>query len=902
MFRIAAALCFGLMQAWVYAENLLINGGFEAGDLTGWTVFNPGGHAAEVRVTADPERVAAGHYALTVNSFAGEKDPLKLLAGASVAELEPGALVRARVMIRAEGLELQGARDSFSVMLAAMDAQGAVLVTAPWNATLAGTWEYFPNEVLLSLPPGVARVELHLTLSSGVQRGSVQVDEVSLEVVEQFADVPGALPEHAVKRDAGGTPRLWIDGEKRTPGLFFGNHGSPVIYEEIAKAAQAGVDIVQIPLALPWSGASTGMIEQVVRANPKAVVLPRLFLHPPKGWMERHPDQLIMDENHQPSPLNHFASMASDVFFDECKQQIALLIQFLEQSPVRDRILGYHPDYMAECFFYYEMDKHFYDYSEVNRARFTRWLKAKYGDVAALNRAWGKGLARFDDAQIPPAEDWKVGDDGLFRDPANPRAVAVADYQLYFNNLTAERLIELAEWIKELTQDRALVAYFYGMQNEFIINGHFNGIAHSGHLGMRKVLASPAIDMICAPASYHDRAPGGPMNMMGVVDSVTLAGKIYLEEDDSRTWLWTEPPPPDYWALKTEWDTLQCLRRNFGNVLGHNQAIWWMDLTSNGNFNAESIWDSNRKIIETYTDSIAHELPTRPEVALIYDEDTFFWLKSNCRGLTSPNLVAQRSVFQTLGAQVGYYYIEDLPRLPESVRLVVFVSAVQVTPEKEALIEALKGEGRTLLWQYAVGYAGAEDLSIERMERLTGFALRKYDETIYPEIRMGDAAKGIDMGLEGMLTGSTETTLQPIAPTFYGTGEGSGTLVLGRYTANDQPAVLLKEHAGWTSIFYGSPLLSTPVLRAICRRAGVSLLVDGDNLETADAINYNGRYLYAYARGHAGTRTFQLPGEPLQPVDVREVISGRLIAEGVTGWSDAFAENEQKVYQLLPVH
>ena len=75
---------------------------------------------------------------------------------------------------------------------------------------------------------------------------------------------------------------------------------------------------------------------------------------------------------------------------------------------------------------------------------------------------------------------------------------------------------------------------------------------------------------------------GHANGMMSIADSITAAGKLYLEEDDARTWLWVNPEPSLYWP--TEWDTLQCLRRNFGNVIGHNQAIWWMDLSGKWQF------------------------------------------------------------------------------------------------------------------------------------------------------------------------------------------------------------------------------------------------------------------------------------------------------------------------------
>ena len=39
---------------------------------------------------------------------------------------------------------------------------------------------------------------------------------------------------------------------------------------------------------------------------------------------------------------------------------------------------------------------------------------------------------------------------------------------------------------------------------------------------------------------------------------------------------------------------MQCMRRDFGNVLGHNLAIWWMDLWGDGRFNSDKIWKNSK--------------------------------------------------------------------------------------------------------------------------------------------------------------------------------------------------------------------------------------------------------------------------------------------------------------------
>jgi hypothetical protein len=343
--------------------------------------------------------------------------------------------------------------------------------------------------------------------------------------------------------------------------------------------------------------------------------------------------------------------------------------------------------------------------------------------------------------------------------------------------------------------------------------------------------------------------------MMAMVDSVTLAGKIFIQEEDARTWLYPNPEPG--LALNTQWDTLQCLRRDYGNVVCHNQATWWMDLGGNGAFNDPSIWDNNRILTDSCKDTITNEVAYCPEVALIYDEDTFFWLKSDSLGLNADNGYRQRSVFQGLGAPVGYYYIDDLDKLPSSVKLIVFVNTWRVSESEEAKINALKSNGRTLLWLYAPGYVNETGLSLNRMQLLTGIPVRRNTTSISATVSITNATHPITSGLVGHQFSSTDR----ISPTFHGINTGANTTTLGTYVANSLPALIIRDFTQWKSIFCGGVYLSVPILRGIAKYAGVNLLVDRGDLYAEDAVQYNGRYLYAYARGHSGNRTFHLTSD-----------------------------------------
>ena len=872
------------------AVNILTNGGFEQGNKNSWTTSGASGQALAFNVINDPSKVHSGSYAGCVSTWGGQT--LYILNTGSTAGIDVGTLCLARVYIKTENLSFSAG--GINVVLVGWDASGNVITWNSGGVDISGTTPYTPVDIITELGANVATLQIQVKLTSPLISGALYIDDASIEPFDSIGGTRSDIIDCKLVKDSKGTPRLTINGVTKAPVFFMGNNqaGNPVIYDEMVKAANAGVDLNQICMDLPWTGLSNGVIEQVIRTNPNALIFPRIFIYPPQSWITAHPDQIMKTESGTVSSASNLPSVASDLYFDEIKHQLNLFVRYIHNSPYKDKIIGYHYDYLsAGEWFYADGDVHYYDYSEVNRQKFSQWAQTKYGTIGALNTAWNKSYGDFDDIQIPPPAELEAGDDGFFRNPSIHRYAA--DYAFYFNNLTASRLIELADYIKSLTSNKSLVGFFYGYQLELISNSWAKGLGNGAHMGLRQVLASPSVDVISAPVSYYDRQPGHANGMMSIVDSVTVAGKLFLEEEDARTWLWT--PVPTGWSASlyfpTEWDSLQCLRRDFGNVIGHNQAIWWMDLSGNGNFNAKSIWDTNKITVETYQDSIANELPTTPQVALIYDQEFYTWLKANSLALNIQNGYAQRSIFQSLGAQVGYYYIQDLPKIPSSVKLYVFVDTFNIDAEKKALIDGIKKDNNTLLWLYAPGYVTETNLSISNMQDITGFNLAKQSSSINAAITVASSSNPICQGIGGQSFGSTD----PIAPTFYGTGS-DGSVNLGSYNTGGQPGLMLKEFPAWRSIFCGAPILSVPVLRSICRYAGAPLLVDPTNMFTEDAVTYNGRYLYVYAKSHSGTRTLHVPGNP---VTVTDVLTGTQLANGVNSWDVNFTQNEQKIFKVV---
>jgi hypothetical protein len=858
------------------------NGDFEAGNTSFWNVYSPDGQPYQWNVTTVPSNVHSGTYAGALTQFGGTNSPLYIVSGSVDTSLWPtGSLCLGTLYLKTENLQLADPRQSLRVILIFWDANYQNVVGYYYqNGNFLGSHSYLPVQVLGNVPPGAKWVQFQLVLNSGITSGAVYVDDAEIHRQVSPGNLSTNIPECRVLRDTNGSPRLYINGVVQNPSFFFGNSGHPVIYDEMKLAANAGVNLIQVPLGSPWFGLGSGMIEQTLQANSNAWILPRIGVYPPDWWLNTHSNQLLIDEKGQQISDLRVASLASEQWLQDAKDQLEQCVRYFHNSPYRSRIIGYHITYLNTGeWFYPDTANHFWDYSEVNRQRFVTWLQSRYADIAALNATWHKSYASFDAVQIPSTNDWFSADDGVFRNPASQRAAP--DYAEYHNQLVAERIAELAAHIKTLTSGKSLVAAFYGYTAELVSNGGHRGTANSGHLALKRLLASPDMDILCSPVSYYDRQVGGPANMMAIVDTVMAAGKLYLQEDDSNTYLVNPANNPDNWNpwYSNEWDTAQCLRRDYGNVIGHNQAMWWMDLWADGRFNTNSIWTNNALVMRTYDDVIARQQPFQPQIAVLFDEETPFWLTADVYHLTYLNTYDIRSLFQKCGASVAYYFIEDLPKIPASARLLVFANTHRFDAAEQMLISEAKTNGRTFLWLYAPGYVNETNLSVSGMEAATGFKFVRNPNYTSVSMRVTSSNSPVTADLPNHQFGSGNF----IAPNFYVDASVGSPEVLGRYFYNNQPGFVVKDYGTWKSVFSGGLNLTVQMLRSIARYAGVNLLAEGDTLDATNAVNFIGDYMYVYAMNNAGRRCFQLPGEKV-PNGNFEKFTGAFPTTGFGRW------------------
>lgn len=122
---------------------------------------------------------------------------------------------------------------------------------------------------------------------------------------------------------------------------------------------------------------------------------------PPVWLVRKHPEVLSLEENgvRMDHGARQHASFSSNYFREYSLRMIAELARHYGNDP---RIIGWQIDNEPRTFF---------DYNEDAQKRFREWLKNRYGNIEALNKAWGTSFwsqiySDFSQINIPRHRQW----------------------------------------------------------------------------------------------------------------------------------------------------------------------------------------------------------------------------------------------------------------------------------------------------------------------------------------------------------------------------------------------------------------------------------------------------------------------------------------------------------------
>lgn len=580
--------------------------------------------------------------------------------------------------------------------------------------------------------------------------------------------------------------------------------------QQVKLAGEAGVDFVTFPVDPVWPepgrqpdySALERICRMILAANPHAKLIPRVDLRlPPAWWREKYPDELMKFTS---GGNGGYPAVSSLRYRQDAAAALRGVIRFCETT-FRDSMAGYHPTggNTHEWFYYGSQRRILSGYDRATERAWRLFLRERYGSNAATATA-----------TIPAPELRRRKRTEFLLSPRQDRELI--DFHSFLQREIADTVLSLARVIREETRGERLSLTFYGYL--FELSGIANGPACSGHYALRRILESPDIDLVCGPISYLDRQLGGGTTTMTAADSILLAGKLWVNEDDTSThtaYLNGNRAPGWKNGAQTEAESLTLLRRNLAVATFHGFGTWWMDLWGTGWFTDPVLWDLMRQF--NPPDEVLRKEPAAvlPAIAEIIDENSLLYLTQNTVG--APLLKQGRAARGRTGAMTGQYLLDDLLDGKLSGKLNIITSAWVLTGEQRRKLRSSAKKTPTF-WCYAPGYLNLDtgEYSIDAIEETTGFKVRKLSPG-------NSSLRPTRAGIEFGLAAGADVTAQAAAPAFSPIPQ-VGDVILATFP-NGEPAVVFRP-GKIPALFCGSHLIPPELYRAFASHAGIHLYTD----------------------------------------------------------------------------
>jgi hypothetical protein len=612
---------------------------------------------------------------------------------------------------------------------------------------------------------------------------------------------------------------------------------------QVGLARNVGVNLVSFSAPNCWTPSEKpvdwspldNLCRQIIAVNPKVLLVPRVGADAPDWWLRRHPRACMVYDGDKVV----YHSCVSDRAYraDVCAYLEKISRHLLETFP--DRFAGIHPcgQNTGEWFYLNSWERPLSGYDQATRTAFRRWLKSR-GDPQA-------GTA-----------ERRAHPNGLLRDPA--REMRLLDFARFQQQEMAEHVAAMAAACRRGTDGRKLVLFFYGYLFEFPPLS--NGAPTSGHYALSSLLKGRDIDILCSPISYTDREWIGTAPSMTAAESVGRAGILWLNEDDSRTFL--DPRKEEHvqeGGLVDLEQTRQVMRRNTAQAAIRGFGTWWMDLPAQGWFNDARIWQEMALLRPLDDAMLVRGGPFAPGIAAVVDEESMCHLPGGSAPLAGDLIYDARAALGRCGAPYGQYLLDDVlvDRVPA--KLQVFLSAWALTPEKRAALTRRRSSGSVRVWCYAPGYLYPDRADIAGIKEVTGFEAKAANVAT---AEATPTAAGKRLGLV-----APWGPKQAIRPLFSVTASADETLAT---YSDGAPAVALRRSEKGIDVFLGVPQLTHELIRALAKVTGVHLFTEGKATVWA-AEGYIS--LQAHETGPLVVNTGR-PGK------VTDALDGRILGDG----------------------
>lgn len=715
-----------------------------------------------------------------------------------------------------------------------------------------------------------------------------------------------------------GVPTLFINGSPEYANAYISYLEEHARYTDFSVA---GIHIYSVPVYLATRGINTtsgigpfrkglwdheeGMefillekdLQQLLAADPDALIFPRIMLDMPEWWDDKYPDEL----NRLSDGKALRQSFSSNRWREDAGWAISQIINYLNQEQYREHIIGYQLSAgTTEEWFYHGFPNA--DYSEPAKRAYHQWSESE---------------GRFGlEASAEPSALWNKEQSGKV-DHSEQNAVllnlvtdqAVIDYRQFLSFAVTDVILYFTQLVKELTDNRLVVGVFYGYSLELTD-------PRSGHHDLQRLLGDKSIDFLCSPNSYMEqRRAGCDWPFMSVTQSIQVHHKLLWMECDTRTFL-TQPlrearpaicPPGMYeggvWEkVATRELTLALMIKNFGRCLTTGTGYWWFDMWG-GWFADPLIMEHISQFQRIGAASLSNvSRSSAAEIAVFVDEKAYSYLRPESN-VVQAWTYKQRLGLGLIGAPYDMYDISDLHLIRDKAyKLVLFLNTVCYSSELEAEVRYLENKGMSICWTYAPGMISLADseenrqatLNIDNMCRLTGMKLRQLDKE---EQNSLSSDAGQPLIVESCEGSSNDWKFFDVNGFRYGLDESvkpilvvddSDALPLGRLSGTTHCGFAMKEAELSKTFFSSAPDLPASLLRAIAQSAGVHLYVLTD-----DVIYANANYVCIHA-AEEGMKQIELP----HTCRVSDAITGEVVTPHSNQISVQLSKHETKLFIL----
>ena len=609
------------------------------------------------------------------------------------------------------------------------------------------------------------------------------------------------------------------------------------------------------------------IVNFILKANPNALIFPRVYLFAPDWWMKENPDELMVyQDGVKFKPTRGWPrgttlpSWASEKWRKDTEYCLRMLIQHIKKQSWESHIVGYHlasggtDEWYYYCYFNWFFNtpqEEFLDYSMPQTKAFRIWLQKKYGTVDNLRSAWHNDTITFDKATIASKKDRQYNTLFCLYDPS--KSMQVIDCWNFESELIAETIGYFCRVVKEETQGQAFTGAFYG---------YILGANDKGYCGTRSLLNCKDIDFLTAPSGYWFREPGnGYSTYRTTVRSVQLAGKLWWDENDYYTYLTPESKWVEGWTGPRDLNTtINQELRQLATQVQHGSAGWWFDMEG-GWFDSPEAMDMIHKLNGIGSNSVHFDRSSVAEVAVVIDEKSLLYIGMGS-DLYNSLILEQPLEFGRIGTPVDWILIDDIGK-GNKYKMYVMLNLFHVTDSNEALISKLQdGGAKSILWVYAPGLM-TDKVDISNCGNLTGIKLKLLHDKAPLQIEIND--KGHEM-FPTLFKGFKYGTQYKIGPVM--AADDPSAQILGTIYGFDEAGLVYKEIKGVQTYYSASTKLSYDLLRAIAVKSGVHIYNDTDD------ATYVNKSFVSINTVRGGKRTLSF----LNPVNLYDVYNGKVVA------------------------